>query len=197
MADGPVQDAVAGALRAVDKILAGVEPFINEQADLDLVQRRLGLPKPLVEYAPRTRRRYAAAARKGQNREAALQRERVIRKSSTKNEYGLTPSQLTKINTYRIPILESGVDIGPYLEPDVIKDIVQMYGFDYFHKVLGEQYDSIQQYTQGNKGPGRERWNSRGELETEAEAKMAMKFSAVVYHVKGTDPYYYYHGTIR
>lgn len=197
MADGPVQDAVAGALKAVEAILAGREVPIGFQTDLELVERRLGLPKPLAEYAPRTRRRYIAAARKGQNREAALQRERVVRKSSTKNEYGLTPTQLTKINAYRIPIQDSGVDIGPYLEPDMIKDIVQMYGFAYLHQVLADQYDSIQQYTQNNREPGRRRWNSRGELEAEAEAKMAQKFSAVVYHAKGTDPYYYYHGTIR
>lgn len=197
MADGPVQDAVAGAVRAIDKLLAGHEPFINEQADLDLVQRRLGLPRELKDYAPRTRRRYLAAARKGHNRETALQRERVQRKSTTKNEYGLTPTQLTKINAYRIPIMESGVDIGPYLEPDMIKDIVQMYGFHYLHTVLADQYDSIVEYTKFNKEPGRSRWNSRGELEAEAEAKMAQKFSAVVYSAKGTDPYYYYHGTIR
>jgi len=165
--------------------------------DLEYLQRRLGLKKSLAEYAPRTRRRYLAAARRGENAERALQKERIKRKASTKNEYGLTPSQLTKINAYRIPIQESGVDIGPYLEPDMIRDIVQMYGFNYLHTVLADQYDSIAEYTKFNKEPGRRRWNSRGELEAEAEAKMAQKFSAVVYHAKGTDPYYYYHGTIR
>ena len=197
MADGPVQDAVAGALRAVEKVLRGEEPFINEQADLDLVERRLGLKRPLAEYAPRTRRRYAAAARRGENAERALQKERVQRKSTAKNEYGLTPSQLTKINAFRIPIQESGVDIGPYLEPDMIKDIVQMYGFNYLHTVLADQYDSIKEFTSHNAEPGRTRWQNRGELEEEAERKMAQKFSAVVYSAQGTDPYYYYHGTIR
>lgn len=197
MADGPVQDAVAGAARAVEAILAGRDPFINHQADLELVERRLGLKRPLAFYAPRTRRRYLASARRGENAEKALQRERVQRKSTTKNEYGLTPTQLTKINAFRIPIQDSGVDIGPYLEPDMIKDIVQMYGFNYLHTVLADQYDSIMEYTKFNKEPGNRRWHSRGELEEAAEKKMAHKFSAVVYTAQGTDPYYYYHGTIR
>lgn len=197
MADGPVQDAVAGALKAIEAILAGKEPPIGFASDLELVERRLGLPRPLASYAPRTRRRYIAAARKGQNRETALQRERVQRKSTTKNEYGLTPTQLTKLNRYRIPIMESGVDIRHYLEPDMIRDIVQMYGFNYMYTVLKNQYDSIAEYTKHNPLPGRGRWNSRGELEAEAEANMAQKFSAVVYSPLGTDPYYYYHGTIR
>lgn len=197
MADKPVQDAVAGAVKAVEDILAGKVPRFDQQDDLQLVEERLGLKRPLASYAPRTRRRYIAAARKGQNRERALQQERVQRKSTAKSEYGLTPSQLTKINAFRIPIQDSGVDIGPYLEPDMIRDIVQMYGFNYLHTVLADQYDSIMRYTAGNALPGRERWNSRGELEQAAEAKMAQKFSAVVYTAQGTDPYYYYHGTIR
>lgn len=197
MADKPVQDAVAGAVKAVKDILAGKVPRFDQQDDLQLVEERLGLKRPLASYAPRTRRRYIAAARKGQNRERALQQERVQRKSTAKSKYGLTPTQLTKINAFRIPIQDSGVDIGPYLEPDMIRDIVQMYGFNYLHTVLADQYDSIMRYTAGNALPGRERWNSRGELEQAAEAKMAQKFSAVVYTAQGTDPYYYYHGTIR
>lgn len=197
MADGPVQDAVAGAAKALGLLDSGKDVPTGFQSDLELVELRLGLKKPLASYAPRTRRRYLASARRGENAERALQKERVQRKSTTKNEYGLTPSQLTKINAYRIPIQDSGVDIGPYLEPDIIKDIVQMYGFNYLHTVLADQYDSIQQYTRMNARPGRERWQGRGELEAEAEAKMAQKFSAVVYTAQGTDPYYYYHGTIR
>lgn len=197
MADGPVQDAVAGAAKALGLIDRGADVPTGYLQDLELVERRLGLTRSLSSYAPRTRRRYLASARRGQNAETALQRERVTRKSSTKSEYGLTPSQLTKINAYRIPIQDSGVDIGPYLEPDMIRDIVQMYGFQYLHTVLADQYDSIKEFTQHNAEPGRQRWQSRGELEAEAEAKMAQKFSAVVYSAKGTDPYYYYHGTIR
>lgn len=200
MADGPVQDAVAGAMRALgmlDKGIAYDAIPTSATNDLEYVQRRLGLKRSLQSYAPRTRRRYLASARQGQNREQALQRERVLRKSSAKNKYGLTPSQLSRLDKYRIPIIDSGVDIGPYLEPDMIKDIVQMYGFDYMLSVLRDQYDSIKEYTKHNPLPGRERWNSRGEYEAAAEAKMAQKFTAVVYSAKGTDPYYYYHGTIR
>lgn len=200
MADGPVQDAVAGAMRAlgmIDRGLTDEQIPTSAMQDLRYVERRLGLTRSLESYAPRTRRRYIAAARKGTSAKTARERENKARKSAAKNKFGLTPTQLAKLNKYRIPILESGVDIGPYLEPDYIRDIVQMYGFKYMITVLADQYDSIKEYTRFNAEPGRTRWNSRGEYEAEAEALMAQKFTAVAYNAKGTDPYYYYHGTIR
>lgn len=200
MADGPVQDAVAGAMRALRMLDAGIDYDAiptSATGDLEYVERRLGLTRRLQSYAPRTRRRYLAGARQGTNAKKVRERERVIRKSGAKTEYGLTPNQLTRLNRYRIPIMESGVDNYDYLEAPVIKDIVQMYGFDYMLTVLREEYDSIYEYTKGNKGPGNRRWNARGTHEAVAEGKMAKKFGAVVYTAQGTDPYYYYHGTIR
>lgn len=198
MAQKPIQDAVDGALKAVDRILMGEKVPIAFAEDLAYVERFLGLKRPLASYAPRTRRRYVAAARKGDvGAKKSLSQERVRRQETTRAKWGLTSGQLTKLNKYRIPIMKSGIDINEYLDPDVIKDIVQMYGFDYMLTVLKNQYDSILKYTEGNSEPGRQRWLSRGELEAEAEENMKSSFAAAVYHVKGTDPYYYYHGHIR
>jgi len=199
VAQKTVPDAVAGALKAVEQILAGQEVSFGFQEDLTYVERFLGLKRPLASYAPRTRRRYIAAARQSdKGAKNTLSREREMRKETTKNKYGLTQYQLTKLNKVRIPIMKSGVDINEYLDASVIKDVVAMYGFKYMYKVLSDQYDSIKEYTNHNSEPGRARWVARGELEEQAAQQMGEAFAAaLVYHVKGTDPYYYYHGTIR
>lgn len=199
MAERSFGERVEGAIKAVDRILAGDKvPFVFE-ADLRFVEDFLGLKRPLASYAPRTRRRYIAAAKAGdKGAKKTRSRESQMRSEKTLSQWGLTPHQLTELNRYRIPIMESGVDINEYLDPDVIRDVVQMYGFRYMLTVLRDQYNSIVEYSKGNREPGRQRWLNRGELEEAAKKEMNEKFAAaLVYFAKGTDPYYYYHGNIK
>lgn len=190
-----IQAALAGALKGLEKTLAGEAVPFGFAEDLSYVETFLGLKRPLASYAPRTRRRYVAAAKAhdaGMRQSKA--RERVTRTTTTKSRYGLSPSQLTRLNKVRLPIMASGVVIDEYLEPQVIREIVNVYGFDYMLKVLTQQLDSINQYVDGSPRAGNRRWHSRGEFEEEARAKMIKQFTAVVYFPNGTDPYYYYHG---
>lgn len=185
------------ALKALDKLLAGEIAPLAWGEDLAFVERFLGLKKPLAEYAPRTRRRYISAARKGQTAAQARAAEETQRTTSTLNRYGMTPAEWRKIGKLIRTIRSSGIDINEYFDPDVIKNVVQMYGVDYLRDVLTQQIDSIREYTRGNVMPGRERWHARGELEEEAAARMRQSFAAAVYFIKGTDPYYYYHGRLN
>lgn len=196
MAEG-LPGRLDNALKAIDKILAGEAAPVAWGEDLAFVERFLGLNKPLSEYAPRTRRRYISAARKGQTAAQARASEQTQRKASTLNRYGMTPTEWGKVGKLVRTIQSSGIDINEYFDPDVIKNVVQMYGVDYLVEVLTQQVDSIRQYTQGNVMPGRERWHARGTLEQEASERMRQSFAAAVYFIKGTDPYYYYHGRLN
>jgi hypothetical protein len=195
MAEG-LPGRLENALRAVDKILAGDPAPVAWGEDLEFVERFLGLDKPLAEYAPRTRRRYISAARKGQTAAQARQSERAQRTTSTLNRYGMTPNEWGKVGKLIRTIQSSGIDINEYFDPDVIKNVVEMYGVEYLIDVLTQQIDSIREYTRGNVMPGRTRWNDRGSLEEEAAARMQQSFAAAIYFIKGTDPYYYYHGRL-
>jgi hypothetical protein len=197
MATSPLPDAIEAAARALRYIAQGHPVTFSQADDLARVTGYLGLSRPLQDYAPRTQRRYIAAARRGQKAEHARARERESRSSSTRDIWGLTPAQLTRLNKVRTPIIESGVDIREMLDPSVIKEIARMYGFQYLMDVLTQQLDSIKHYTDHNPAPGHARWVSRGELEAAARERMADKFAAISYFPKGTDPYYYYHGTYR
>lgn len=193
-------------LKALDALVNGEPADKLDMLELAEVERFLGLDEPgpggkprkrLAEMAPRTRRRYVAAAKKGDyHARNTLSREQQMRKFKTSNDYGVTPAQYTKLRAVRDAIVDSGVDIGEYLSPSTIKDMVETYGFDYMYKVLTQQLDSIREYTKGNAGPGNQRWHSRGQLEEAARKKMQNSFPAVL-HINGTDPYYYYHGTSR
>lgn len=191
-------DRLNGALKALEKTLAGEYVPFNWGDDLIAVEEFLGLKRPLASYAPRTRRRYIAAVRKNdRGAKRTLAKETQTRTARTKEQYGLNPSQLTQLNKVKKPIIESGVDIHPFLNDDVIKNTVKMYGFKYMLEVLSNQLDSIKRYTAGDPLPGRERWNSRGELEEAAKARLGSAFQLTTIYIGGTDPYYYYHGHYR
>lgn len=188
-------------LRGLDEFLrtGDISSPILEQ-DLHDLNKFLGLNEPgrkkLQEMAPRTRRRYVAAAKKGDYRaKSTLKREQNMR-TGRNNRYGVTSTQYTQLNALIRRIKSSGVDIMEHLEPETVKDMVQTYGFQYMIEVLTQQIDSIEEYTKGHKEPGNARWHARGELEEQARERLG-QLMPEVFHISGTDPYYYYHGTLR
>lgn len=116
-----------------------------------------------------------------------------MKKTSATNKFGVTPSQMTKLNKLRVEIETSGIDIREYLDDQVVKDMIQMYGYKYLVTVWTEQIESIKAYTQGRTEPGRTRWFQRGDHENH----FRKQFGAVIYYARGTDPYYYYHGVLN
>jgi hypothetical protein len=196
MAEG-LPGRLENAIKAIDKILSGEPAPSAWGEDLAFVERFLGLDKPLSSYAPRTRRRYISAAKKGQTAAQVRASERTQRSTSTLNRYGMNPTEWGKVGKLIRTIRSSGIDINEYFDPDVIKNVVQMYGVAYLVDVLTQQIDSIREYTKGNALPGNQRWHSRGDLEEDAQARMKSSFAAAVYFIAGTDPYYYYHGRLN
>ena len=188
-------ESVPGAKRALKILDAGGKVAASDLADLQYVESRLGLKRALSSYAPRTRRRHLATALAGQPAGASSRSDYQKRKTTIFNRWHMTPFQYRQFSPLRNKILESGVDIGYMLEPEPVRDIIDMYGFAYVKTVLTNQVDSIEEYTRGNTGPGNRRWHSRGELEADAQARTKNAFA--VMFVSGTDPYYYYHGSLK
>lgn len=190
----PIQQYIDQVVRTLERLLAG-EPAedIGEiyMSDLAHVERWMGLKKPLVEYAPRSRRRFISAARKGYKPSEAYKQEQTARQTSSVNKWGLTAKQYGVIHKLMNKIVDSGVDIEYYFDPPVIKEFATVYGYDYLVTVFTQQIDSIEHYKRGDRTPGRTRWDDRGSI----EERYNNDFAVSVYMIRGTDPYYYYHAT--
>jgi hypothetical protein len=198
MAEKSIADSLPGARRALAQAAAG-QPLDEKSfavMDLRRIEGFLKLKRgSLTEYAPRTQRRHLATVSSGGSAPLQAKSDYAKRKTGTMSKWHMTPYQYRKFAPLRNQIIASNVDIGFFLDPEPVRDIIDSYGFDYVIKVLTNQVDSIREYTNGNAGPGNRRWHSRGELEADAQAKMKGSFGA--YYVEGTDPLYYYHGTLK
>jgi len=183
---------VEDGIRNLRKFMRGEALSDIGRSDLDYLTRELRLPRPIETYAPRTQRRYMQAARAGRTakeQRAKETREYKQRKSTFQQTHaGLSTQQWKTIDQLRKRVIALGVEVDPYMDDNVILDFAQLYGYEYLRTVLTQQIDSTEEYLRGNKQPGNERWNARGELETRFAA------SQHVLYVRGTDPYYYYHG---
>lgn len=192
-----IQQSLDRVLATIDRLIAGETPDVIgdvRMEELRRVQDWMGLTRPLETYAPRSRRRFFAAAKRGYRPREAYRQERTQRATSTMNKWGLTPAQFRVVHQLMNTILEHGVDIEYYFDPPIIKNFANLYGYDYLVTVFTQQIDSIEAFIAGGyiKGPpqvGHTRWNDRGSI----EARYSRDFAASVYTVHGTDPYYYYH----
>lgn len=183
---------IEDGIRALKMWVRGEPVSDLRREDLDFLTRELRLPKPIETYAPRTQRRYVAAARKGQTAKEAGKAERRAqqqrRGTFIQSHGGLSATQWRTVDKLRKQVIALGVDVDPYMDDPVIIDFAQLYGYQYLVTVLTNQIDSTQHYLNGDRTPGRTRWDARGELEHRFAA------SSHVYYIRGSDPYYYYHG---
>lgn len=183
----------AQAERALRRKQRGQPLTELDESDLTWLNRQLNLKRPLESYAPRTQRRYLAAARSNrtareQNRKEYAERKQRI--ATVKQTHGgLTPAQWKVIERLRDGIDATGVDIYPYTTDEVLADFARMYGYDYLRTVLSQQLDSIHAFQRGDIIPGNDAWQGRGELEEQFGASQH-----VTLYATGTDPFYYYHG---
>lgn len=164
----------------------------QETDDLTWFSETVGLNRPIQEYSPRSQRRIFQRLNEGATTSKDIYRkEYVARKEATDEsleEHGLKPAQWKTIDRLRNQVVQYGVDADPYMDDEFLQEVALLYGYDYLHNVLTDQVDSIQKYLEGNPDPGNARWNARGSLEAHFGA------SAHVNFIRGTDPYYYYHG---
>lgn len=185
-------DRIEDVRRALRKLRKGEKPTPQTTDDLAWIKRTLGLKRPLTEYSERSQRRIFQRLREGARSQSEIQqREYAARKASRQkslDEHGLLPSQWKTIRALRNKIIKYGMDVEPYMDDDVLKEFAEIYGYTYLRTVLTDQLDSTEQYIAGDAGPGNRRWNARGNLEAQFGA------SSAVMYVRGTNPYYYYHG---
>lgn len=192
-----IQQSLDQAMITVQRLVSGETPDLIGDfriSELRRVEEWMGLPRALETYAPRSRRRFFAAARQGYRPREAYAQERTQRASSTMSKWGLTPTQYRVVHRLMDTIVSHGVDIEYYFDAPIIKNFATTYGYDYLVTVFTQQIESIEAFVAGGfvKGPpqiGHTRWNDRGSI----EARYEHDFGASVYTVRGTDPYYYYH----
>jgi hypothetical protein len=185
-------DRIADAFRALTKWTKGDTLTDNAEQDIAWLERTLELKKPLRSYSKRSQRRFKQRLQEGATSSRDVySREYKQRKTAVeeaREEHGLTPTQWRRVEPLRNRIIAMGVDADPYMDDDVLKDFAELYGYEYLRRVLTEQIDSTEHYLRGDTGPGNQRWNARGSLEAQFGA------SRFVSHIRGSDPYYYYHG---
>lgn len=193
----PLGDRLSAALRALEAQLSGGIPDPLDLVQLRGVERYLGAKKPLAEYAPRTRRRYLSAARRGEQQPNKSEYQR--RKARTAERYGgATPGKMSGIKrkarrneqALRREPQNATFEFGD----DFLADVANVYGPDFLNEVLDEQWDSINEWdgsdneAQGPHHPGNRRYFGREERESRI---MRLRNRGIV---ANTDALYYYHG---
>lgn len=172
------------ASAALDKQLSGGELTRQEALALRNLEQRLALTKPLSEYAPRTRRRYLAAAREGLTAQEANRREWQRRTESLTGD-----ARRQEIERLRAAIYDSTVEEARDAHnPEDIAELIALYGEPFVLQLLLNQYNSIVAYGNGDKSAGHARWNNRADFMNRFRSRIELD--------EATDPYFYYHGTI-
>lgn len=183
---------VEDVIIALRKLRKGETLTAERTSDIAWLERTLDLKRPLTSYSDRSQRRIFQRLREGATSSNDIYRRdykaRQTSKQTSRAIHGLTPAQWKHIEPLRDKLSSYGMDVEPYMDDEVLKDFAQMYGYQYLYTVLTQQVDSTEQYIAGNLAPGNARWNARGELESRFGA------SSHVMYIRGTNPYYYYHG---
>jgi hypothetical protein len=178
--------------RILRKLRKGEQPTSGDTDDLQWFKRTVGLDRPIEDYSERSQRRIFQRLGEGaMSKKDVERREYQARKDSnerSREEHGMRPGQWKYIAALRNKIVAYGMDVEPYMDDEVLKDFAELYGYNYLKTVLTRQIESTEAYIGGSLEPGHSRWNARGELESQFGA------SQYVEYVRGTDPYYFYHG---
>lgn len=182
-------DPVKAGIAALNRLLAGETVAGAEQEALSWLESVVGARKPLQEYAPRTRRRYLAAAGRGQSaREVnAAEYARKKGKAAAKPSAPRKPTkaamrkEMERLADKRNEFLPMSV-----VDWDVIENFIQVFGEVHVLQILRNEVDSIEHYVyQHNREPGNRRWHNR------VEEVYPANFNEVL---ANTDILYYYHG---
>lgn len=146
----PKASPLERALAALDKRLSGSDLTKSEVDALSALESSLGLKRAggLAAYAPRTRRRYLAAARRGESARQANRR-----------EYQRKPSLDERIRRLAEHNAGLGYGRGPY-DNDSIRALTATFGKKETERLLREQKHATEAYERGDSGPGQRMWAS-------------------------------------
>lgn len=177
----PYQRA-AGALRKAE---AGQSLSRHDQLALDNLQTRLGLPRPLTSYAPRTQRRYLKAAREGVTAHDINSAENARRANALTGA-----ARLRRIEELRLLVYNSTVEQARQVHtPDHVQDLIDLYGAPAVLDLYIGQVNAIRQYSAGHKAAGHSKWNGRRDF-------LSRYRSDVMELDEEIDPHFYYHGSL-
>jgi aspartokinase len=126
------------AAAALRKANAGESLTPRERQAIDNLTSRLGLNRPLDDYAPRTQRRYLKVAREG--------------------------SRARQIETLRARLAASTIETRDAHSADAIQDLVNTYGERFVYELLAGQVRAMEQYAAGSTSAGAARWATRSEF---------------------------------
>jgi hypothetical protein len=197
----PGPDRLAAAMRALEAQLTGGLANELDLPHLRDVEQWLGTKRPLSEYAPRTRRRYLSAAKRGERQPNRSEYQK--RKARTQQQYGgISPNQLTRLRKYarqnESMLRREPQNADLHFDDDFLRAITETYGYDFAVEVFKEQQASISEWdtaedqSQGPHHPGNARYF--GNHRAERESRLARLRGRGM--VANTDSLYYYHGHV-
>lgn len=189
----------------------------STRSEVDRLARQMGTtPDTFAGWSERTRRRYLAAARRGETvdqvraADRAKARTRRERKRAVTPPTGVGPEKVLwdRINYLVSELKAEGInvvrgdltltdrlDYEDLYSPDSLRDHVEMYGFDYVIARLEHQLRAIQQY---NKSGGRNRSIGRAEMMRRFGTTVQKDFRATAYNFSDDDErWFWYHASMK
>lgn len=144
----------------------------KNRGERDKLLRAIGVsPEQWSSYAPSTRRKYLAAAKRGNT--ASVERARVREQRKARSQRTRSPdiSKRTEIEQLRQKLIQEGMDTNRgfdtetdeldsdiLLSREAIDDHIRYYGIDYVLRHLRDQWDSVDFYLRNDRNPGNTRW---------------------------------------
>jgi hypothetical protein len=192
-------DRLSRALRALSDELAGRTPNSGDAQELRDIERFTGAKRRLADYAPSTRRRYIAAARRYDRRPNRTEYVRRKNQQDRNRVTGVTADQWRKIKSWarrNEEALNNNPDNDVSFDDETMRDLVTMYGVDFALEVLKEQWESIRAWEKSDQIPGpKQKGNARyfGDERRKRETRYMRMTGQGAFG--NTDPFYYYHGT--
>ena len=155
------------ARQALAVLRRGGTPDNIQSAALARVDRLANAARPLSEYAPRTQRRYLAAAAVGANAHTAnrieYEQKRIRRETGVPGVQHMSFRDRIEEQANRNADSLSDGTLGQF-DDDQLDELVNLVGLRGALAILRMQWDSIEEFKRGNPIPGNQRWNDRPDI---------------------------------
>lgn len=155
---------------AVERVARGAEPTAAERDAFSWLQTTFGLKRSPEQYAGRTRRRYRAAAKRGESAQAANKRDYEQRKAKKQSPRKrnvvkeITPEEAKRrwerildAMDYRNSFFRQASTFDK-LDEDEIANAILAYGYDTVLTRILEEAESAKQYALGKPEKGHNEW---------------------------------------
>lgn len=148
------------AREALKMLRAGTDPGASLRAALARVDAIAGASRPLSDYAPRTQRRFLAAAALGVDAKTA---NRIDTEQKRHGSSGTSFRERIEDQAQRNADALGDGGLGAFDE-EQLDVFIDMMGLRGALAILRMQWDSIQEYKAGNSDPAQDRWARRPDI---------------------------------